>query len=116
MEKPILNCPHPKGSRKNDYLRISSYFYPRGINYSRCLSGFHASFDEWVSVDICAIAIITLPSRNDLPVGHIMMEVNNEIRPNLILASEESCGAESGEIMNIKIEVRAKMEIQGNKR
>ena len=45
-----------------------------------------------------------------------MMEVNNEIRPNLILASEESCGAESGEIMNIKIEVRAKMEIQGNKR
>ena len=67
-------------------------------------------------MDICAIAIIALPSRIDLPVGHAMIENNNEIRPNRIFAPEESCGAESGEIMNIKIEVRAKMEIQGNKR
>ena len=51
----------------------------------------------WVSVDICAITIIALPSKNDLPVGHIMAENNNEIRPNLIFVSEVNDGADSGE-------------------
>jgi len=69
----------------------------------------------WVSVDICAITIIALPSKNDLPVGHIMAENNNEIRPNLIFVSEVNDGADSGEIMNIKTQLRAKVEIQGNK-
>ena len=66
-------------------------------------------------MDICAIIIIALPSKNDLPVGHIMIESNNEIKPNLRFASEVSDGAYSGEIMNIKTQLRAKVEIQGNK-
>ncbi len=89
---------------------------PRGINYSRCLSGFHASFDEWVSVDICAITIIALPSISDLPVGQIMIESNNEIRPNLIFASEVNDGADSGKMMKVIMQVRARVETQGNKR
>ena len=69
-----------------------------------------------MSVDICAITIIALPSISDLPVGQIMIESNNEIRPNLIFASEVIDGADSGKIMKVRMQVRTKMETQGNKR
>jgi late competence protein required for DNA uptake (superfamily II DNA/RNA helicase) len=67
-------------------------------------------------MEICAITIIALPSKNDLPVGQIMIESNNEIRPILIFVSEVSDGADSGKIMKVKMPVRTKVEIHGNKR
>ena len=91
-------------------------FYAGGIDYSRCLSGSHASLDECEREEIWATNIMAHPSKNDLPVGQTMKKRSESISTILRFSTGAKDATSSGEMSNVIAPKMERAENQGNKR